>query len=134
MAPRLPGKHRLGRPRAVDLRAIFNAILYIARSGCQWRQLPRDFPPFTTVPHYPRRLRGGRRAQGNGSGAKLDCAERKKVIALAQRREVDAILVTELSRWAAALSIRHRHERPDLRPVDTAWPHDGNDHRRGRRV
>ncbi len=50
--PRLPGKQRLGRPRTVDLRAIFNAILYIARTGCQWRQLPRDFPPFTTVQHY----------------------------------------------------------------------------------
>ena len=34
-----------------------------------------------------------------GSGAKLDRAERKKVIALAQRREIDAVLVTELSRW-----------------------------------
>jgi DNA invertase Pin-like site-specific DNA recombinase len=34
-----------------------------------------------------------------GSGAKLDRAERKKVMALAQRREVDAVLVTELSRW-----------------------------------
>ena len=34
-----------------------------------------------------------------GSGAKLDRGERKKVIALAQRREVDAVLVTELSRW-----------------------------------
>jgi len=51
VAPRLPGKCRLGRPRAVDLRAIFNAILYIARTGCQWRPLPRDFPPFTTVQH-----------------------------------------------------------------------------------
>jgi putative DNA-invertase from lambdoid prophage Rac len=35
----------------------------------------------------------------SGSGAKLDRAERKKVMALAQRREVDAVLVTELSRW-----------------------------------
>jgi hypothetical protein len=34
-----------------------------------------------------------------GSGAKLDRAERKKVIALAQRREIDAVLVIELSRW-----------------------------------
>ena len=39
-----------------------------------------------------------------GSGAKLDRAERKKVIALAQRREIDAVLVTELSRWGAAHS------------------------------
>ena len=34
-----------------------------------------------------------------GSGAKLDRAERKKVMALAQRREIEAVLVTELSRW-----------------------------------
>lgn len=34
-----------------------------------------------------------------GSGAKLDRAERKRVMALAQRREIDAVLVTELSRW-----------------------------------
>jgi transposase len=42
----------LGRPREVELRAVFNAILYIARTGCQWRQMPREFPPFTTVQHY----------------------------------------------------------------------------------
>jgi DNA invertase Pin-like site-specific DNA recombinase len=34
-----------------------------------------------------------------GSGARVDRVERKKVIALAQRREIDAVLVTELSRW-----------------------------------
>jgi putative DNA-invertase from lambdoid prophage Rac len=34
-----------------------------------------------------------------GSGVKLDRTERKRVLALAQRREVDAVLVTELSRW-----------------------------------
>jgi DNA invertase Pin-like site-specific DNA recombinase len=34
-----------------------------------------------------------------GSGVKLDRAERRKVLALAQRREIDAVLVTELSRW-----------------------------------
>jgi putative DNA-invertase from lambdoid prophage Rac len=39
-----------------------------------------------------------------GSGAKLDRAERKKVMALAQRREIDAVLVTELSRWGRARS------------------------------
>jgi putative transposase len=31
---------------------VFNAILYIARAGCQWRQLAREFPPFATVQHY----------------------------------------------------------------------------------
>jgi transposase len=35
-----------------DLRAVVNAIFYIAQSGCQWRMLPKDFPPFTTVQSY----------------------------------------------------------------------------------
>jgi putative DNA-invertase from lambdoid prophage Rac len=39
-----------------------------------------------------------------GSSAKLDRAERRKVMGLAQRRDIDAVLVTELSRWGAARS------------------------------
>src|SRR5215813_5228162 len=48
----MPPVKRLGRPRETDLRAIVDAILYIARTGCQWRLLPKDFPPFTTVQGY----------------------------------------------------------------------------------
>ena len=48
----MPAVKRLGRPRETDLRAIVDAILYIARTGCQWRLLPKDFPPFTTVQGY----------------------------------------------------------------------------------
>ena len=43
-----------------------------------------------------------------GSGVKLDRAERRKVMALAQRREIDAVLVTELSRWGrSTLDLLH---------------------------
>lgn len=48
----LPKPNRVGRPREVDLRAIVDAIFYILATGCQWRALPKDFPPFTTVQHY----------------------------------------------------------------------------------
>ena len=48
----MPAVKRLGRPRETDLRAIVDAILYITRTGCQWRLLPKDFPPFTTVQGY----------------------------------------------------------------------------------
>jgi transposase len=41
-----------GRPRATDLREVLNAILYLATSGCQWRMLPKDFPPLSTVQRY----------------------------------------------------------------------------------
>jgi putative transposase len=52
LAAKLPAPHRLGRPRTVDLRAVMNAILYILATGCQWRALPKDFPPRSTVQHY----------------------------------------------------------------------------------
>lgn len=38
-----------GRPRSVEQRAILDAIFYILRTGCQWRLLPHDFPPWGTV-------------------------------------------------------------------------------------
>src|SRR3954470_16132479 len=50
--PHMPAVKRLGRPRETELRAVLDAILYIARTGCQWRMLPKDFPPFTTVQGY----------------------------------------------------------------------------------
>jgi putative transposase len=55
IAPRLPGPSRIGRPRRVDLRAVLDAIFYLLRSGCQWRLLPREFPPRSTVYDYFRR-------------------------------------------------------------------------------
>ena len=52
VAPLLPLAKAGGRPRTTDLRAVVNAILYIASSGAQWRMLPRDFPPVSTVQGY----------------------------------------------------------------------------------
>jgi transposase len=47
----LPAKGR-GRPRTTDLRSVVNALFFMAQSGCQWRMLPKDFPPYTTVQRY----------------------------------------------------------------------------------
>jgi putative transposase len=44
----LPQRSRLGR-RPIDRRLIINAILYVVRTGCQWRLLPKDFPKWSTV-------------------------------------------------------------------------------------
>ncbi len=48
----LPARKRLGRPRTTEMREVVNAILYMARTGCQWRLLPKDFPPRSTVQGY----------------------------------------------------------------------------------
>jgi transposase len=52
IARRLPPRRRLGRPREVDLRKVVEAILFILSTGCQWRALPREFPPYSTVQGY----------------------------------------------------------------------------------
>src|SRR5271166_4403226 len=49
--PHLP-VHPGGRPRKTDLRDVVDAIFYILRTGCQWRYLPSDFPPKSTVWRY----------------------------------------------------------------------------------
>jgi putative transposase len=41
-----------GRPRTANMRQVVNAIFYLTRSGCSWRMLPRDFPPWKTVYNY----------------------------------------------------------------------------------
>lgn len=48
----MPDARRLGRPRVTDLRRVVEAMFYIATTGCQWRQLPREFPPYSTVQGY----------------------------------------------------------------------------------
>ena len=46
-----------GRPREHGFREILNACLYLVRTGCSWRDLPHDFPPYSTVSHYYHRWR-----------------------------------------------------------------------------
>src|SRR5580698_767900 len=41
-----------GRPRKTNLRDVVDAIFYVLRTGCQWRYLPKDFPPKSTVWRY----------------------------------------------------------------------------------
>ena len=52
IAPFMPLRKPLGRPRTVNLREVVNAILYIATTGCQWAMLPKEFPPPSTVQRY----------------------------------------------------------------------------------
>ena len=52
LAPYLGQRRGPGRPPTVDLRAVVNALFYQARTGCQWRYLPHDFPHWTAVRYY----------------------------------------------------------------------------------
>ena len=50
-----PNRSSMGRPLLHERRTILNAIFYVIRSGCPWRYLPHDFPPWQTVYGYFRR-------------------------------------------------------------------------------
>jgi putative transposase len=56
LKPMLPPPAKRGRKRKVDLREVLNAILYLLHTGCQWRDLPHDFPAWQTVYGYFRRF------------------------------------------------------------------------------
>jgi putative transposase len=51
LEPLIPPSHG-GHPRKVDIRQVVNGIFYRNRSGCQWRMLPKNFPPWGTVYYY----------------------------------------------------------------------------------
>ncbi len=57
LKPQIPPPKPGGRPRSVDMREILNAMFYVARTGCAWRQLPHDLPPWSTVYDYFRQWR-----------------------------------------------------------------------------
>src|SRR3954453_16417900 len=50
--PHLPPEPGGGRPRKTEMRDVLDAIFYVLRTGCQWRYLPSDFPPKSTVWRY----------------------------------------------------------------------------------
>ena len=56
--PLIPPAKPGGRPRDTDMRQVLNGIFYLLRSGCAWRMLPHDFPPYGTVYHYFRQWKG----------------------------------------------------------------------------
>ena len=57
LEPHLPAPKWRGRPRLHSPRQIVNAVFYVLKSGCQWRMLPREFPPWKMAFHYFRAWR-----------------------------------------------------------------------------
>ena len=57
ISPHLPEPAGWGRPRLHGLRTILDAVFYVLKSGCPWRLLPRDFPPWKTVYDWFRKWR-----------------------------------------------------------------------------
>src|SRR5438270_10126717 len=50
--PAIPHAKRGGNKRTVDVREVVNGLMYVLSTGCQWRAIPKDLPPRSTVNHY----------------------------------------------------------------------------------
>jgi transposase len=66
--PRIPPAKRGGRRREVDVREVLNGVMYVLSTGCQWRYIPKDLPPRSTVHEYFQRW------QYDGTLSKIDHA------------------------------------------------------------
>jgi putative transposase len=89
LAPLLPPAKPGGRPRSVDLRRILDGIFYVLRSGCQWRLLPREFPPWSTVYDYFRKWRNA------GVWEQLNTALRERIRRQARREPTPSAAIID---------------------------------------
>src|SRR5215213_4134306 len=71
--PFVPAPKPRGRQRSHSPREILNTVFYVLRSGCPWRLLPREYPPWKTVYHYFRQWRI------NGTFEKLNAVLRERL-------------------------------------------------------
>ncbi len=78
LEPLLASPEKRGRPPKWPLRRVADAVFYLLRSGCAWRMLPREYPPWQTVYYHFRRWRlAGRLRRAHEIGCAKRCARRK---------------------------------------------------------
>ncbi len=90
--PYLPVEAKTGRPRKHGWRMILNGIFYLLQSGCSWRMLPQELPPWKTVYHYFRLW------QRDGTWERLNCLLREKVrLRFGKKRQASAFILDSQS-------------------------------------
>jgi transposase len=94
--PLLPGAEPGGRPRSVEMRQVVDGILYVVRTGCRWRAMPHDLPPWGTC-HY-----SYRRFRIDGTWARLEEALRRRLREAAGRDTTPTAAVVDSQSVATA--------------------------------
>lgn len=106
--PVIPPAKRGGHPRTVDIREVVNAIFYLVRSGCSWRMLPHEFPPWGTVHWYFRtwRLQGIWEEIQEALRAEVRIAEGREASPTAAIIDSQTVKTTEKGGLAATMRAR----------------------------
>jgi putative transposase len=89
LKPMLPPPAKRGRKRKIELREVLNAIFYLLHTGCQWRDLPHDFPAWQTVYGYFRRF------QRNGLLEQINQRLRERVRQQAGRKRTPSAAIID---------------------------------------
>jgi transposase len=89
ITPMIPPEKWGGRTRCVDMREVLNGILYLTRTGCQWRAIPNDLPNRSTIRHYYDRFRC------DGTWEKIHDSFREKVRVSAGRQPTPSAAVID---------------------------------------
>jgi putative transposase len=102
LTPHLPSPKARGRPRLHSVRDILDAVCYVVRTGCQWRLLPHEFPPWPTVYHWFRRWR----LDGTWARLNHELRERVRVAAGRERQPSAAILDSQSVKTTSVGGVR----------------------------
>jgi putative transposase len=89
LEPLIPEAKPGGRPRAHETRELLDAIFYAVRSGCAWRLLPHEFPPWQTIYHYFRTWRL------DGTWERINSVLREGVRAMAGREATPSAAILD---------------------------------------
>jgi putative transposase len=89
LAPLVPAPKPGGRPPTHDRREVVDAVLYVLRTGCQWRALPHDLPPWGTAWWY---FRGWRL---DGTWERVNAALRERARERAGRRPTPSAAILD---------------------------------------
>ncbi len=115
LGPLIPAASPGGRPRKTDMRSAMNAILYLLRTGCPWRYLPRDgFPPRSTVYNIFRKFKADGTWEAIWSALYVLLREREGREASPSAGIVDSQTIKSAEKGGAM-----RRDRPPTKP--TQW-------------